>query len=134
MRDLAQPRVLKAAASAAFVSALASYPRLALWPNRVYPLWYLEALLFLGGTVLWLVRLVSRPAIAAIMTAFLGMFVLWFKNDSSKTPLPAGLLMAVLSMRLVVGLVSVYFLLRGGVLLVWWWSFLVQTRHVLDWL
>src|SRR5438132_8695720 len=53
MRDLAEPRVLKAAASAAFVCALASYPRLALWPNRLYPLWYLEALLLLGGTILW---------------------------------------------------------------------------------
>src|SRR5205809_5416427 len=28
-------------------------PRLWLWPARKQPLWYLEAVLFLGGTVLW---------------------------------------------------------------------------------
>src|SRR2546422_886393 len=53
MRALAQPGVLKAAITAAVTSALVCYPRLALWPNRVYPLWYLEALLVLGGTGLW---------------------------------------------------------------------------------
>jgi hypothetical protein len=215
MRDLAEHRVLKRAATAAFVCALASYPRLALWPNRLYPLWYLGALLVLGGTVLWgfvfawhtkytgrpvftlkvpryafllatfsgigaavllhfvvdpslrlrnsdeypanvrewiamtlfslgftqlflvfaafswLVRLVRKAEVAAIMTAVFGLFVLWFKNHSSKTPLPPSLLMAVLLVRLVVGLLSVYFFLRGGVLLVWWWSLLVQIRHLI---
>src|SRR5437667_7902195 len=53
MRALAQPGVLKAAITAALISALACYPRLALWTDRVYPLWYLEALLLLGGIVLW---------------------------------------------------------------------------------
>jgi hypothetical protein len=38
---------------AAAISALVCYPRLSLWANRVYPLWYLEAVLLLGGTVLW---------------------------------------------------------------------------------
>lgn len=53
MRDLGQPKVLKMAMLAAFGSALACYPRLALWPAAPYPLWFYEALLFLGGTVLW---------------------------------------------------------------------------------
>ena len=32
---------------------IACYPRLATAAERHYPVWYLEALLFLGGTVLW---------------------------------------------------------------------------------
>jgi len=39
--------------TAAAISSLLCLPRLWLWPTRKYPLWYLEALLFLGGTVLW---------------------------------------------------------------------------------
>jgi hypothetical protein len=53
MRALAQPAVLKAAVMAATVSALACYPRVAFWPTRKYPIWYLELLLLFGGTVLW---------------------------------------------------------------------------------
>lgn len=53
MRSLAQPEVLKSAVAAAFCSCLACYPRLLLWPSRPYFLWYLQALLFLCGIVLW---------------------------------------------------------------------------------
>src|SRR4051794_24972196 len=53
MRDLAEPKVLKAAAAAALVSALACLPQLILWDMRKLPIWYLETILFLGGIVLW---------------------------------------------------------------------------------
>jgi hypothetical protein len=53
MRDLGKPHVLQKAGLAALGSALACYPRLVLWPASQYPLWYYEALLFLGGMVLW---------------------------------------------------------------------------------
>src|SRR5438132_14113579 len=53
MRALARPEVLRSAVMAAAIAAVACLPRLWLWPARKYPLWYLEALLFLGGTVLW---------------------------------------------------------------------------------
>jgi hypothetical protein len=53
VRSLLQPEVLRSAVVAALGSALVCYPRLTLWSGRVYPLWYLEALLVLGGTVLW---------------------------------------------------------------------------------
>jgi len=208
--------VLRAALIAASVSALVCYPRLSLWATRVYPLWYLEAVLLLGGTVLWafvfawhtkytgrpvfnwkleplpwvvatlcglgaavllhvavdpslrarnpeeypsslgqwfamtlfslaftqlfllfapfawLVRLIRKPEPAAIMTVIFGMFVLWIKNHSSKTPFPPSLMLAVLAVRLVVGWLSVYFFLRGGVFLVWWWELLVQSRNLVE--
>ena len=53
MRSLARAEVIKSAMVAAGISAVLCAPRLLLWPERKYPLWYLEALLFLGGTVLW---------------------------------------------------------------------------------
>jgi hypothetical protein len=53
MRTLAEPAVLKAAALAAGLMCLACYPRLATALDLRYPVWYLEALLFLGGIVLW---------------------------------------------------------------------------------
>jgi hypothetical protein len=44
---------MRSAAIAALAVAVACYPRLALWPNRFYPVWYLEAVLLFGGFVLW---------------------------------------------------------------------------------
>ena len=53
MRRLAQPEVLKLATIAALGTALLSGPRLVLWSNRPSPIWYLEAIVFLGSLVLW---------------------------------------------------------------------------------
>ena len=53
MRALLQPEVLKSAAIASLVSSLACFPRLWLAPHQTRPLWYLEAVLFLGGIFLW---------------------------------------------------------------------------------
>lgn len=53
MRRLAQPSVVKAAAIAAALSALLSLPRLLLWEKRPYLTWYIEAILFCCGFVLW---------------------------------------------------------------------------------
>jgi len=216
MRSLAQPEVLRSAAIAACISALLSLPRLLLWTTRKFPIWYLEAVLLLGGTVLWafvfawhtkytqrpvltrkveglpfilatgaglllstlmhfffdphmrartpeeypsnfaqwfamlsfslaftqlflifapfawLIRLVHQPKVATVMTALFGMVVLWLKNQGAKEPLSTTLLLSVLAARGVASLFSVYLFLRGGVLLVWWWEFLIQSRHLLD--
>jgi hypothetical protein len=53
VRALGQPQVIKSAAVAALFTSVACYPRLAQAPQLHYPTWYLEALVFLGGTVLW---------------------------------------------------------------------------------
>ena len=52
MRRLIQPQVMKPAGLAAVATALACYPRFALWPAP-YPTWYLELDLLLGSFVLW---------------------------------------------------------------------------------
>jgi hypothetical protein len=53
MRLLLQPRVLSTAALASALSTVACYPRLALWSGRPFPVWYLEAMIFLCGIMLW---------------------------------------------------------------------------------
>jgi len=58
-------------------------------------------------------------------------YVLVVKNYSSPKPMSAELWLALLVVRLVVGLCSVLCFLRGGLLLAWWWNFLLQSRHLL---
>ncbi len=53
MRDLAQPDVVKKACIATALSCLACLPRLHLWENRQWPVWYLAAVLLTTGFVLW---------------------------------------------------------------------------------
>jgi hypothetical protein len=53
MRRLANPHVVRAAITAAALSAAFSLPRMLLWDKRPLPLWYLETTIFLGGFVLW---------------------------------------------------------------------------------
>lgn len=53
MRRLAQPSVVKAAALASLVSTVLSLPRMLLWEKRPYLTWYIEAILFCCGFVLW---------------------------------------------------------------------------------
>jgi hypothetical protein len=214
MRSLAQPGVLKSAGTAALLSALACYPRLFLWIRRPYALWYLEAVLFLCGIVLWafvfgwhtkytgrpvltlkvglepfvwatlagvtlallfhnrldpslrlrtpedypatieqwlaltlfnlaftqlylvfaayawFVRLFQNLWMAAVLTVLFGVFVLAVKNHSSPSPMPTPLLIALLASRVMLGALSVYFYLRGGVVLAWWWGLLLQCRHL----
>ena len=44
---------MKLAGIASLVTALACYPRLSLWLHRAAPIWYLEAVIFFCGMVLW---------------------------------------------------------------------------------
>jgi hypothetical protein len=103
VRDLAKTEVMKSAGLAALVSGLACAPRLVLWSNLAYPVWYLEAVLLLGGFVLWA-------------------FVLaWHEKYSSRPVvrlrLPATAWMVTTAAGIALGLV-------------WWVGFLLQTRHL----
>ena len=44
--------------------------------------------------------------------------------------MPTALLAGFLVCRVAMGSLSVYFYLRGGVLLAWWWGLLLQSRHL----
>lgn len=80
----------------------------------------------------WAVRLSHRVWIAVVFTVLFGVFVMTIKMQSAPTPLPPIMFVELLILRLALGSCSVYFYLRGGAGLVWWWALLVQLRHLLD--
>jgi len=80
----------------------------------------------------WLMRLVEDRRVAAGLTVLFGVCVLAMKIRSLPTPVPTPLLAAVLAVRIVTGFLAVWFYLRGGVLLIWWWTFLFEARHLLN--
>jgi hypothetical protein len=215
MRRLGQPEVLKSASLAALITALLCYPRLSLWSHRPDPLWYLEAIIFLGTIVLWgfvfawhtaysscpvftirgdarlwglatlsailvaailflfldpslrptaplnypvnfqqwlamvlfdlafmqlflvfapfawLIRLFQNRSLAVLLTVLFGVVVLGLKARSMATPYPLDLFAALVALRIVLGFLSVFFYLRGGMILVWWWIIVMDARHLL---
>ncbi len=216
MRDLAQPRVLRLAVTASLFTTVACYPRLALWPNRPRPLWYLEAVIFVCGIFLWgfvfawhtpyarrpvfalkieprlfgvitlagivvaaifhsyldpvlrlkmpedypadprqwfawamfslafnqlffvfapfawCIRLFQNRRVATLLTVLFGTAVLAIKIHSTPAPISTALFAALLAGRIAMGFLAVSFYLRGGVLLSWWWTLLIEGRHLLD--
>lgn len=215
MRKLAEPAVLKSALSAAALMSIACYPRLATAAEAHYPVWYLEALLFLGGTVLWafvfawypqytsrplftlrfgwwlwilamgvgiagalllhafvdpvlrtyrpseyspnildwlarvlfslgftqlllifspfawLLRLFQRATTAMVLTMIFGLLVLLAKNRGG-FPMPAELVGSLVVFRVSSSLLSSYLFWRGGVVLVWWYALVLQSRHLFE--
>ena len=214
MRNLAQPRVLILATIAALATTLACYPRLSFWLNRAFPIWYLEAVIFCCGIILWsfvfawhtqfahrpaftlkieprlfatvtvagivvamafhlfldpslrlktpeeypadvkqwlaivlfslafnqlylvfapfawLIRLFKNRWVATCLTVLLSVIVMAIKIRSTPAPFPPLLFAALLAGRVVMGFLAVSFYLRGGVLLSWWWTLLIEARHL----
>jgi hypothetical protein len=214
MRNLAQPRVLILATIAALATTLACYPRLSLWLNRAFPIWYLEAILFCCSIILWsfvfawhtqyahrpvftlkieprlfavvtvtgivvatvfhlfldptlrlklpedypvnpeqwfalvlfsavfnqlflvfapfawFIRLFQNRWVATCLTVLLSVIVMAIKIHSNPAPFPPPLFAALLAGRVVMGFLAVTFYLRGGVLLSWWWTLLIEARHL----
>jgi hypothetical protein len=215
MRRLTQPPVVAAAAAAATLSAALSLPRMLLWDQRPFPVWYPEAMILFCGFVLWAfvfawhteytrrplftfkinspllalatllgvvtalglhwlldpalrvrnpqdypvdfthwmahtlfalsftqlfllfapfawaVRLFRNERVAIWLTVALNVLVLALKSNASPTPLPALLLVELLTLRIAFGYFAIWFYLRGGIFLVWWLSLLVEARHLL---
>jgi hypothetical protein len=213
MRNLAQPRVLKLAGIAALATTLACYPRLSLWLNRAFPIWYLEAILFCCAIILWgfvfawhtqyahrpvftlkieprlftivtvagivvammlhlfldpalqlktpeeypadakqwlamvlfslafiqlylvfapfawLIRLFQNRWVATCLTVLLSVIVMAIKIRATPASFPPPLFATLLAGRVVMGFLAVSFYLRGGVLLIWWWTLLIEARH-----
>ena len=80
----------------------------------------------------WALRLARRQSIAVMLTVLFGMYVLAVKNYRSPKPISLQLWLGLVLVRLVISFCSVLFFVRGGLLLVWWWSFLLQCRHLLS--
>lgn len=102
--------------------------------------WFAQVLFFLALNQLflvfaafdWLIRLCKNRWVATSLTAAFGACVLAMKIHSMSTPVPPSLLMALLAGRIVMVFLAVSFYLRGGVILVWWWTFLFESQHLLN--
>ena len=89
-------------------------------------------LFLLFACVDWLMRLTKHRWVAANLTVLFGVVVLAMKLQALPTPLPSWLFASLLAGRIVIGFLAVAFYLRGGVLLVWWWTFLFESRQWVD--
>ena len=80
----------------------------------------------------WLIRLFERKEPACILTVIFGLTVVVIREYRSPSPMLAEpFFLGLLAIRGVAQALSVYLYLRGGVLLVWWWELLLQSRHLL---
>jgi hypothetical protein len=80
----------------------------------------------------WLMRLSQKRWVAANLTVLFGVLVLALKIRSLPTPFPPLLLAELLAGKIVTGFLAVLFYLRGGVVLIWWWTLVFEARHLLN--
>lgn len=107
------------------------YPvNLSQWAARTLFGLALNQLFLVFAPLAWLMRLTGRQSIAVALTVLFGVIVLLLKTRMSPEPFPPSLLMALLGVRLILGLLAVGFYLRGGVLLASWCALLLQARHL----
>jgi hypothetical protein len=78
----------------------------------------------------WLIRLFQNRWVATCLTVLFGAVVMAIKIQSTPAPFPPPLLAALLAGRVIMGFLAVSFYLRGGVLLSWWWTLLIEARHL----
>jgi hypothetical protein len=102
--------------------------------------WLAVTLFTLGFTQLflvfapmaWLMRLLRRPQVAAFLTVLFCLAVTSAKVRSGPATDSPELLAGLLLSRGIGAILAVYFFLRGGVFLVWWWAIVVQARLLLQ--
>jgi hypothetical protein len=89
-------------------------------------------LFFIFAPFAWLVRLFHNRRVATCLTVLLSTIVMAIKIRSTPASFPPPLFTALLAGRVVMGFLAVSFYLRGGVLLSWWWTLLIEARHLVD--
>ncbi|MGA3267387.1 MAG: hypothetical protein ABSE16_11245 [Verrucomicrobiota bacterium] len=93
---------------------------------------FLNRLLLLFAPFAWLMRLVRNQWVAAGLTVLFGAAVLVIRVQSLPAPLPPVLFATLLTGRILMGLLAVWFYLRGGILLIWWWTVVYEARQLFD--
>ncbi len=92
----------------------------------------LNQLFLLFAPFAWLMRLSKNRQVATVLTALFGVCLLLMKIHRFPVPIPPLLLAALLAGRFVMGWLAVLIFLRGGVFLIWWWTFLFEARLLLN--
>ena len=80
----------------------------------------------------WALRLFKGSWTAILFTVLFGVFVAVIKTRSSSTSVTDSLFCLIVIVRAAVSFLSVWFYSRHGIVLTWWWGFLLQTRHFVD--
>jgi hypothetical protein len=81
----------------------------------------------------WLIRLFGKKAPAFILTVVFGLAVVLIRDYRSASPMSSEpFFLGLLAVHGAAGALSVYLYLRGGVLLVWWWVLMLQSRLLLN--
>lgn len=88
------------------------------------------ALFLMFAPFAWVIRLVGKVKPAMVLTILIGLIVLVLKVESSPAATPASLLIGMMLGRVVMGVLALWFYLRGGLPLAWWWGLLLESRHL----
>jgi hypothetical protein len=80
----------------------------------------------------WLIRLFKNRWVATGLTVLFGVIILVVKIRHSPSAIPPLLMAVLIGGRLIMGFLAVSFYLRGGVLMSWWWTLIIEARHLLD--
>ena len=78
----------------------------------------------------WCMRLFKRSWVAMSLTAVFGAFVLSLNIQALGVQIPEPLLAVLMVARITMGFLAVSFYLRGGVVLSWWWTIVLESRHL----
>jgi hypothetical protein len=108
-----------------YPSDLRSWVSMSLFTLGFYPLF-----LFFGPLAFF-ARLSQNRVASFVLTLLFGTFILLVKLGSSPVYPPMLLVATLMVLRLIEGLFSIYFYLRGGAVLVWWLVLLLQLRHLI---
>jgi len=93
---------------------------------------FFSQLFLLFAPFAWLMRLFQNRRVATGLTVLFGAAVLVIRIRALPMPIPPLLFAALLAGRILAGFLAVWFYLRGGVILIWWWAFLFEARNLLD--
>jgi hypothetical protein len=80
----------------------------------------------------WSLRLFRDGRLAAVLTVLFGVALMITKKHSGPVALPAFLLVSLMILTIASVSLSIYWLLRGGILLVWWFTLLAFSRHLIQ--
>ena len=102
------------------------------WLAQLLFAMFLGQLFLLFAPFAWLIRLCKNRRVSTCLTVLFGIFVFGLMIRSLSAPIPPLLLTVLLAGKVATGFLAVWFYLRGGVLLIWWWTFLFEARHLLN--
>ena len=102
------------------------------WLAQLLFTMFLGQLFLLFAPFAWLMRLCKNRRVSTCLTVLFGIFVFGLMIRSLPAPIPPLLLTVLLAGKVATGFLAVWFYLRGGVLLIWWWTFLFEARHLLN--